>query len=173
MKKILNLRGDDTLTKIILENFSVFKFIHPNLITMVGLLLNFLIIHEISISGNFFLVCLFLLLRYLADCLDGGVARMYDKKSKIGGALDTWSDTILIYISVAGIFFVYEIPWGGEVAAFLSCLNLYLMSLSGSLVDHAGMKLGGGLWADLYAFLINNSFILFGLKVLVLYFPMA
>lgn len=172
-RKILAARGDDAITNIILANVSIFKFIHPNVITLFGLLLNFIIIYEVVKAGSFLLLTLLLLLRYFADCLDGGVARMYSKKSKIGGALDTWSDTILIYISVVGIFYAYGLQWGSELAAFLACLNLYLMSLSGSLVDHEGMKLGGDLFADVYAFLINNSYIMFALKAVLLYFPLA
>lgn len=106
-----------------------------------------------------------LLIRYLLDCLDGGVARKYNKKSAIGGALDTWSDTILIYVSFYGLFILYEIPFAPEVAAFAACFNMYIMSLSNSLVDHAGMKSGKNIISMLYAFLVNNSFILFLLKI--------
>ena len=96
--KILEIRLDDKLTAYILDHFSLFKFISPNLITISGLIMNFLILYYI-IMGNIIVSSVLLILRYLADCLDGGVARKYNKKSKIGGVLDTWSDTILIYIS--------------------------------------------------------------------------
>jgi phosphatidylglycerophosphate synthase len=172
-RRIITARADDRLTSIILNRFKLFRYIHPNALTLIGLLLNFLVIYEVVEQGAFALIVILLFFRYLADCLDGGVARMYGKKSRIGGVLDTWSDTIFIYIAVVGVFYAYEIPWGSEVAAFVACLNLYFMSLSGSLVDHAGMKLGGSIFRDCYAFLINNSFLMFLAIAIFLYFPMG
>lgn len=108
----------------------------------------------------------------MADCLDGGVARKYDKKSKFGGALDTWSDTIFIYISVYCMFYIYKLPYGSEFAAFASCGNMYIMSLTNSLIDHAGMKSGKDYFSQLYAFFVNNSFILFFIIILAIYFKL-
>jgi CDP-diacylglycerol--glycerol-3-phosphate 3-phosphatidyltransferase len=167
--KILEVKLDDALTAYILDRFSLFKFISPNLITISGLLMNFLILYYI-ISGDFYAASIFLILRYLADCLDGGVARKYNKKSKIGGALDTWSDTILIYISIYGIFYIYKLPFGSEIAAFACCGNMYIMSLTNSLVDHAGMKSGKNMFSIVYAFFVNNSFILFIMKIIAISF---
>lgn len=162
--KILKLKLDDNLTAIILDRVSLFKYINPNFLTISGLILNFIIL-KLMIEGVFYLTSMLLLIRYLLDCLDGGVARKYNKKSAIGGALDTWSDTILIYVSFYGLFILYEIPFAPEVAAFAACFNMYIMSLSNSLVDHAGMKSGKNIISMLYAFLVNNSFILFLLKI--------
>jgi phosphatidylglycerophosphate synthase len=167
--KILEIKLDDKLTAYILDHFSFFKFISPNLITISGLLMNFLILYYI-IYGDFLFTTILLLLRYLADCLDGGVARKYNKKSKIGGALDTWSDTILIYISIYGIFYIYKLPFGSELAAFACTGNMYVMSLTNSLVDHAGMKSGKNMFSIVYAFFVNNSFILFTLKIITISF---
>lgn len=164
IKRILKLRLDDKLTEIILDHASFFKYVSPNLLTISGLIINFIIFH-FMIEGSFSYTFVLLLIRYLLDCLDGGVARKYNKKSVIGGALDTWSDTILIYISVYGLFILYEIPFGSEVAAFTACFNMYIMSLTDSLVDHVGMKSGKNLASMFYAFLVNNSFILFLLKI--------
>ena len=167
--KILEIRLDDKLTTYILDHCSLFKFISPNLITISGLLMNFFILYYV-ILGNFYATSILLILRYLADCLDGGVARKYNKKSKIGGALDTWSDTILIYISIYGIFYLYKIPFGSEIAAFTCCGNMYIMSLTNSLVDHAGMKSGNNMFSIIYSFFVNNSFILFIIKIIAISF---
>ena len=131
--------------------------------------MNFIILFYIM-AGNFIATSMLLILRYLADCLDGGVARKYNKKSKIGGALDTWSDTILIYISIYGLFYIYKLPFGSELAAFASCGNLYIMSLTNSLVDHAGMKSGDNIFTIVYSFFVNNSFILFICKIIAISF---
>jgi phosphatidylglycerophosphate synthase len=169
ISKILEIRLDDKLTAYILDHCSLFKFISPNLITISGLIMNFLILYYI-IMGDIIVSSVLLILRYLADCLDGGVARKYNKKSKIGGALDTWSDTILIYISIYGIFYIYKLPFGPEFAAFACCSNMYIMSLTNSLVDHAGMKSGNNMFSSVYSFFVNNSFILFIFKIIVISF---
>jgi phosphatidylglycerophosphate synthase len=142
--------------------------VHPNAITITGMLLNFCIFYAITheMLGE---TILMLSARYFADCLDGGVARKYDKKSKMGGALDSGSDTILIYVSTFGIFHLYKLPYGSASAVLVSCLNLFMMSLSGSLVDHAGMKVGGSCLEILYAFLVNNSYTLFIVKIVMVY----
>lgn len=165
---LLGLRLDDRLTKFILDRVDLFKYIHPNIITSIGLIINFAILY--LIINKFFVSCsLLMLVRYLADCLDGGVARKYNKKSKLGGALDTWSDTILIYVLIVGLFIINNFPYGSELAAFVCCANLYIMSLSDSLVDHAGMKNGKTTLSNCYAFLVNNSFILFMSNLIILY----
>ena len=160
LKLIILARLDDKLTAWILDKFLIFKYINPNSITIAGFLMNFAILYFVT-HGMLILSLVFLLFRYLADCLDGGVARKYNKKSKLGGVLDTWSDTILIYVSIVGLFYVYNLSFASEFAAFFSCLNLYIMSLSNSLIDHEGMKSGGGFFSDIYSFFINNSFIPF------------
>jgi phosphatidylglycerophosphate synthase len=167
ISKILNYRFDDKLTAFILDYAAFFKHISPNLLTISGLIINFIIL-DLMLSGIFGATSMLLLIRYLLDCLDGGVARKYNKKSAIGGALDTWSDTILIYVSIYGLFILYKIPYGSEVAGFTACFNMYIMSLSNSLVDHVGMKSGRSLHSKIYAFLVNNSFILFALKIFAL-----
>jgi CDP-diacylglycerol--glycerol-3-phosphate 3-phosphatidyltransferase len=164
--KILEVKLDDKLTAYILGHFSFFKFISPNLITISGLLMNFLILYYI-IYGDFLFTTILLILRYLADCLDGGVARKYNKKSKIGGALDTWSDTILIYILIYGLFYIYKLPFGPELAAFASCGNMFIMSLTNSLVDHAGMKSGNNMFTLVYSFFVNNSIISYMLIIVI------
>ena len=165
---LLRARADDWLTGIVLSRWGFFQHVHPNAITITGMVLNFCIFYAMTherLGGTI----LMLGARYLADCLDGGVARKYDKQSKMGGVLDSASDAILIYVSTLGIFHLYNLPYGSASAALVSCLNLFMMSLSGSLVDHAGMKVGGSYLEILYAFLVNNSYILFIAKIVLVY----
>ena len=41
-KYIINLKLDDKYTKYVLDNLILFKFINPNVITLIGLLADFL-----------------------------------------------------------------------------------------------------------------------------------
>ncbi len=168
MFNFLDARLDDRLTDFLIKRILFFKYIHPNIITISGLILNF-VIYYLIITHDIFIASLLLVFRYLADCLDGGIARKYDKKSKIGGALDTWSDTILLYIAIAAAFRINALPFGSEVAALFAAGNLYIMSLTESLIDHVGMKSGSSVFTKSYAFFVNNSFIMFAVYIAILF----
>jgi len=156
----IQIKGDDYLTNIILYHFGAFKYIHPNVITVFGITLNIAIFYTVE-NNKFFVTVVLLVFRYLADCLDGGTARKYNKTSKIGGALDTFSDNLLIFIYVIIMCNLLNIPYGISAATFFVVLNLYMMSLSNSLINHSEIKFGGNSVKNIYAFFINNSYILF------------
>lgn len=166
--KIIDLRLDDELTKIILNNFIFFKHISPNLITFIGFVLNFIIYYEI-INHNFNIATILLIIRYLADCLDGGIARKYNKKSKFGGLFDTISDSLLIFFSTLAICYLYDIGYGLFFSFLLMVINIYVIYCFESLSDHAGMKTKGSAIKSLYAFSVNNSFLLFLAKIALIY----
>ncbi len=165
---LVKARLDDRLTNYILMNCSFFRHISPNLITLFGFILNF-VIYDLISKGFFFVGCIVLFLRYLADCLDGGVARKYNKKSKFGGLFDSLSDSILIFVSILVIFELYNFDFGFLFASLLMFLNIYVMAKTESLVDHAGMKTNGLFLKNIYAFSINNSFLLFIAKIIIIY----
>ena len=74
--------------------------IHPNFITLVGLLLN------LSLLGNFasHYKMIIVIISRLLDCLDGEVARKCDKQSKFGAWFDVISDLIFNTIIFMFIF---------------------------------------------------------------------
>ena len=95
------LKLDDNFTDYILNNITLFKYIHPNLITISGLIINFIIFNLLQNNNpNYYLVTFLILYRWLADCLDGAIARKYNKGSKIGHYLDTFSDIIMGFITI-------------------------------------------------------------------------
>lgn len=151
---------DNLLTNEILKRFDFFKFISPNAITISGIILNFLI--YVSIINKYQLITFILLsFRYLADCLDGGVARKYNKSSKVGGLLDTISDNILIFILTLALCTIYEIKYKFFIALILTSLNIIEMTRRKSIVDHKNIKVGGNYIEEAYSFMVNNSFIMF------------
>lgn len=166
--KIIDLRLDDDLTKIILNNFGIFKYTSPNFITLIGFVLNFVIYYEI-VNYNFNIATILLIIRYLADCLDGGIARKYNKKSKFGGLFDTISDSLLIFFSTLAICYLYNISYGLFFSFALMAINIYVIHSFESLSDHAGMKTKGSAIKSLYAFSVNNSFLLFVAKIALIY----
>jgi phosphatidylglycerophosphate synthase len=167
----IQIRGDDYVTKVILCHFVIFEHIHPNVITIFGIILNITIFYTAE-NNNFFFTAVLLIFRYLADCLDGGVARKYNKTSKIGGSLDTFSDNMLIFFYVIIMCNMLDIPGGISAATFFVVLNLYMMFLSNSLINHSGIKVGGNSVKNIYAFFVNNSYILFIIKIASIYLGM-
>ncbi len=98
------MNTDQYVEKYMMDNFSFFKHIDPNAITILGMFFNILIYKEIICSSNkkinMYILALLFVIRWLLDDLDGAVARKYNKKSKIGGTLDTISDYMLCAIIV-------------------------------------------------------------------------
>ena len=54
-KYIINLKLDDKYTKYVLDNLILFKFINPNIITLIGLLADFFILYFLINKLLFFL----------------------------------------------------------------------------------------------------------------------
>jgi len=74
----------------------LFRYIHPNIITIFGLVTNILIFYFYYNNLLIFIILNFL--RIIFDNLDGMIAREFNKCSKIGGYLDTLCDVSHILI---------------------------------------------------------------------------
>ena len=78
--------------------------ISPNMITSFNILLRIFILHNfITLKKN---VVPLLFLSHFLDCLDGTIARMFDKTSKFGAQLDHISDKIFWSIMLLYILLV-------------------------------------------------------------------
>jgi phosphatidylglycerophosphate synthase len=86
---------DNYIAELLIKNNNIFKHVNPNIITLVGFILNYVIWKNINCSV---FIAIVLLLRYLSDLLDGAVARKYNKTSKLGSGLDITSDFIFTFI---------------------------------------------------------------------------
>jgi phosphatidylglycerophosphate synthase len=96
---------------IVKHSLCLFKHIHPNIITLIGMMINFIIFFLYFQPGHYKTInSILLILRILADNLDGMVARHYKKTSDIGGLLDTISDNILSIMIVYCLSY-YFIPF--------------------------------------------------------------
>lgn len=170
MKNYLSVALDDELTSYVLAKYKIFSKVSPNSVTLLGLFLNFIIFYCI-INRFFFISSLLLFIRYLADCLDGGIARMYNKKSKLGGFLDTVSDNVLLFLSAFAIFLLYGLPFGLLISISITLLNIAIMYNNNSIVDHSGIKSveKNTFSKSVYVFLVNNSYLLFVFKILMIY----
>jgi phosphatidylglycerophosphate synthase len=156
-KKILFIDTDKLYSDYLVSKLKFLKHIHPNVITFFGIFINVLIYYSLDLK--FLVPLLFLLfLRYLTDCLDGAVARMYKKASKLGGYLDTISDHMLIFIVSLFVFEVFSFDYYILFSIILTLISLSYLFIIKSLSDHRNIKVKG---KNFYNFLVNNSWILY------------
>jgi len=121
------IKIDDDIADYIINNFTLFKYIAPNIITISGLIINFIIFNLLQTNNsNYYLVIFLILYRWLADCLDGAVARKYNKGSKIGHYLDTVSDIIMAFITVYFIqkYFI-NLPFNFVLILYIFFILIY------------------------------------------------
>ena len=126
-KKINNIKIDDNIAEYMVDNI-IFENIHPNIITMIGLLCNsfiFCIFVDILDIYNNVSIVLLLIIRYLTDILDGAIARKYNKTSHVGHILDTISDIIFSVI----VIYLYGIKINASLIYIIFFSITYLMLL--------------------------------------------
>jgi len=159
---------DNTVSKTIVDNVSFLKYIHPNVLTVSGIFLTYLISRELF-KKNKSIAILFVLLtfRWLVDCLDGSVARKYNKGSKIGGVLDTVSD--FIFISMISFYFIETFKmskfWYGVIIVF----ELFFIFGYDALSDHSKAKKYNGGVKDIVPFCIDNTILMFIIIFVIIY----
>lgn len=142
---------------------NLFKNIHPNTISISGIIANLYIIKNLY-HGKKNMANILLAYRYLADIMDGAIARHYNKTSVMGGYLDTLDDTMLI-----SLYFGY-ITWNftknfkfSLLVGFIGFIsNIIYLSSYNSLHDHSNVKnLNKTLFQKFCKFSINNTILYF------------
>ena len=153
---------DNDIGKIIAK-MHVFYYVHPNIITFFGMVCNICLYYGSLNGWNSHIIALLLISRWFTDVMDGNVAREYNKTSKLGGLLDTITDTsfsmILIYL-VTFKFFANIIY--ARIAS-ISC-GLYIISFMvyrNSIFDHANIKTGDT-WLEYFtALCVENTLFMY------------
>ncbi len=158
----MNLKIDDNIAEYLVTNLTIFENIHPNILTCIGLVFNILIYCEISKSTiNNNNLIFFLIFRYLLDVLDGAVARKYNKGSKLGGMLDTLSDTILITILLDYFYKnIVEVKSTVPLIVSLGAFLIYINKINGWF-DHQSLKIyeKNNHIHNMAVFVVNNTFL--------------
>ena len=140
---------------------SLFKNIHPNIITITGIITNFFIPYFIF-RNNINVANIILVIRYFTDIFDGSVARKYNKTSKLGSILDTINDNILItiYGYLFGIKFYNK--YAKIIGFILMILHLYYMKQHNGFLNHNNIKSGAkNSFLKIIQFFTNNSIFIF------------
>ena len=171
---IFSLELDVIISEYLVERFkSLFTYIHPNLITLLGIGLNYFINIFLNTNNNTITTkqfYLFMFLRWIFDCLDGALARKFNKTSTLGHYLDTISDSLL------GFIFGYYIQKNIFNFSFNFTLFLYLIFLTtfnyftSFFTTHDNIKnkqKSDNIIYKLLGFVVNNSFIYFLLIIFI------
>jgi phosphatidylglycerophosphate synthase len=163
---------DKKYTDYVLSKTDLFKYVHPNILSVLGLITDFFLLYFMTI-GAVALIGIALFIRYSCDCLDGAVARKYKKVSDIGGALDTLADNTLIFvllygiIATLGIGMVYAIT----IPVVIVIANLIYMYTKNAILHHQHLKNSqSSLFDKIYLFGINNNCLIYSFVFLVILF---
>lgn len=162
MKKFLDLNLDKVYTDFVLSHSKgLFRHVHPTVLTLSGLLTDFAVLYAVK-NQNYILIAVLLLARYSFDCLDGAVARAYNKVSDFGGIMDTVADSTLIFI------LSYLILQSPIFAGVITVCNLMYLGYTRALVHHYSIKKQGNIFHNIYRFGVNNNILLYISSYIVL-----
>jgi len=159
---------DKKYVNFILDRTNIFQYTHPNFLSFTGLLVDFFILYCIVTKSIFFLG-LFLFIRYSCDCLDGAVARKYNKVSDLGGALDTIADNTLIFIITYGILYSISFPYAMLVAGVVVSLNIIYMYKKKAILHHMHLeKTSNNYFDKIYLFGVNNNSLIYLVSYIII-----
>lgn len=156
---------DNWIANKTIDSFDcILKYVHPNILTIVGIVINIIIAFFYK-RMDFLLVSILLFTRYLMDALDGNVARRYNKSSSIGGTLDSISDLMLYYISVFIIAKIYKL--NVLLCMTLLTIVIFIAEKRYSFItgDHSSLKSKD----KMTTFFVNNTIIFYILFLVILY----
>lgn len=141
------------------------KVFSPNRVTLLGILVGMGIIPSL-IYNQIFLALLCLGLSGLLDTLDGTIARLYQKNSPYGTALDIVGDRIVEFSIILGLFCVSPearaVPCLLMVGSVLICVTSFLVvGIFSENNSHKDFHYSPGLIERLEAFIFFAAMILF------------
>ncbi|MDD4931398.1 MAG: CDP-alcohol phosphatidyltransferase family protein [Candidatus Colwellbacteria bacterium] len=165
------MNSDLSVEKFFMDNVKFFEHVHPNVVSGCSIGLNILIYKELSEKKiRYQYLCVLFVLRWLTDILDGSIARRYNKKSKLGGALDTIADYMLFIILFDFVAKKYNLSTS-YYCAFITMLgfNLYY---NDSISCHDSYKTYNEGSMNIIPFFVNNSSISYIILFVIIYYVM-
>jgi len=153
---------DKQYTEYVLSKTDIFRHIHPNILSILGLIMDFFLLHYIIVS-SLAMIGLVLFIRYSCDCFDGAVARKYKRVSDFGGALDTIADNTLIFVLIYGILISIGMTISVAVltAFIVVSVNLVYMHTKNALLHHEHLKNFSSTFDKMYLFGVNNNCLIY------------
>ncbi len=174
--KFINFSIDDYIADILTQN-DFFKHIHPNAITLVGVIFN-IIIFRIVFNNKFNLLnnkydniafFIILLTRYLSDILDGKVARKYNKVSELGNYLDSLSDIMMCFIIYSFIIKIYT-NTSNKLIILSYIFILFIFQYTFNIFNtHSLIKnnINNNIFTTIISVITNNTIIMFSVFYII------
>ena len=133
--------------------------IHPNLVTLLGFVPIYFIYIYI-LQKKVFLTFLFAFINYTLDCMDGELARLSKKTSKLGGLLDSLHDITSLY-TILYLIFGYK-----AIVILIIFITFFLLIFKMDPVTHKAER-----FVTTFSFLHDNLNYFYYLTIgLALYF---
>jgi phosphatidylglycerophosphate synthase len=161
---------DKSFSDFVLNNVHMFKYISPNIITLIGFIINIIIAYlifyyDIKNKCIFNIFVAFMILRWALDNIDGGIARKYNKESDFGSVFDTVSDTILWII-----FAIYLTKCNMYVGCvyIIICLMFYYYP---KYETHQQInKIKNNIIYKIHNYILKNTYIAYLISILIVYY---
>ena len=139
-------------------------FIHPNIITTIGLLLAIPLYFNIVNKGKMLNAILLIIAIIFMDCLDGSVARSCDTGSDFGALYDILTDAIKVVIIAAGIcLYIFKLKKQKLIHIILVIfIILYILLFAKQLYDEIKgnrSKKGEYFYTSYHKFIHDNCMI--------------
>ena len=171
MKNIFNeINLDKQYVEYVLSKTDIFKHIHPNFLSLFGLITDFFLLYFITF-GAIPLIGIALFIRYSCDCLDGAIARKYKKVSDFGGALDTLADNTLIFVLFYGILIAIgiNIVYAIIIPSMIVIVNLIYIYSKKSILHHQHLENSqSNVFDKIYLFSMNNNCLVYSLVFVII-----
>ncbi len=158
---LLDIKLDIPISKFIVDNVGLLKYVHPNVITLSGMISNFVIYYYIKKKNtNKYLLSGLIMYRCIADICDGMVARKFGKVSKFGGTLDTISDFHFYLIAVSFLKKLLRL----HKSFYGLCIFLFLifMKYHDTWSDHSNFKK-----SPINACVVENTIVYYSIFVML------
>lgn len=163
------MNSDLHVENFFMNNVKFFEHVNPNTISACSIGLNILIYKELSTHYiNYKYLVILFILRWLTDVLDGSIARKYNKKSKLGGTLDTIADYMLFVI----IFNFFAIKYNLSITYYVIFIMMLVFNLyyNESVHDHDSYKIPKKDSLNIMPFFVNNSLISYVIIFIAIYY---
>lgn len=148
----------------------LFKEIHPNAITIFGIVMNGFMIHYYYFIGHKGMTAILLIIRIVCDNLDGIVAREFNKTSKLGGLLDSLADCFLLTSVWFGVFnYFVGIRYSLCTAIIFGCGMLWYLIIQDALFLHKNFENDKSLLNKIPILVSENTYLMALLIIILMY----
>lgn len=145
-----------------------FENIHPNIVTSIGIILNFVCLNFYYKKNKHLTSCL-LLIRIVIDNLDGMIARKFNKITVLGGLLDGMSDCILLMLITYVITENLNLEYKIHITILFGIVMIIYLYYNDSLIDHTNFTNNNNLLHKVPLIIYKNTYLSIIIIIILMY----